>query len=138
MPAPAALAPPAAAPDSWDEEQEEAQRQRQGQQDGEGDHLSSSLALAEDFLHDGELSDAEGFAWRALRCPSAEPGDVTRAFCVLLQCDFEARRCGVVFLLASGRRRRRARYSPSPPAVVPLVLLRSANPSLVKKPNHHT
>jgi hypothetical protein len=71
------------------------ERQQHGNEDdndGAGD-LSASLALAEDLLHEGALDDAEGFAWRALRDRCATPGDVTRAFCVLLQCDFEARRC---------------------------------------------
>lgn len=94
MPAPVVLVPaPADEPDFHDacEEDSEPQPARGGGEEHEP--LDADLCIAEDLLHEGALADAEGFAWRALCCPGATPGDVTRAFCVLLQCDFEARRC---------------------------------------------
>jgi hypothetical protein len=104
MPAPALVLPvPADEPDFHDAREEAEAR--------EEEPLDADLALAEDLLHEGSLADAEGFAWRALRCASATPGDVTRAFCVLLQCDFEARRC-VLRNTPNGRR-----PSPSPLAL---------------------
>ena len=104
-PAPPAVVVPPAPPDDPLGDHVMAGEQHQQEQQEEQEDVPASLALAEDLLHEGALADAEGFAWRVLRCRAATPGDVTRAFCVLLQCDFEARRC-------VGRQSRLAARSP--------------------------